>query len=344
MLRALRQQGARLRVLCFMQGEYWESAVRKLGIPVICVGHASRLGRIRDIVRELRRNRPDILQSAHFYTNGYAQVAARLLGIQEIGAIRCDVVSELSSDHRWLRRLSLSTLRAVAANSRAAIRSAEQFGFSRGRLRFLPNVVDTTHFRPAARHGSGCVRVLGAGRLTQQKRFDRFLRVLARVRKNVGQDVTACIAGAGPLQSSLEKMAAELGMPGEEMQFAGAIEDMAPFYREFDVFLLTSVYEGTPNVVLEAMASGLPVIATRVGDVPELISDGVTGYLVEVDDENLMAERLETLVCHPELRERMGQAAREYVSASHSVHKLPEYLQSLYSGILLHESAPLAHC
>ncbi len=342
MVRALSQNGARPRVLCFKPGEYWEDPIRELGVPVTCVGR-SKLGRLRQIVRELRDDPPEVLQSAHFYTNAYTQIAARILGIQEIGAVRCDLVSEVSSNHPWLRRLSLSTLRAIAVNSRAAIRSAERFGLDPASLRFLPNVVDTTRFVPGTERTSAEVRVLGVGRLTEQKRFDRFLRVVARAKKRASRRVTAVIAGDGPLLSMLQRTAAELQFAAGEIQFAGPVEDMRSLYQSADIFLLTSEYEGTPNVVLEAMACAVPAVSTRVGDVPDIVTHGLTGYLAEADDEDAMTEGLEKLADVPELRKRIGLAGREFVAAYHSVQSLPEYLHSLYSGVLQHESAFVAH-
>jgi glycosyltransferase involved in cell wall biosynthesis len=91
------------------------------------------------------------------------------------------------------------------------------------------------------------------------------------------------------------------------------------------------------------MASALPVVATRVGDVPELITDGVTGLLAGPDDEEGIARALERLIRGQELRERLGRAAREHIVANHSVQHLPEYLHSLYGGVLVHESASVAY-
>jgi glycosyltransferase involved in cell wall biosynthesis len=341
MVRALRQNGACPRVLCFRKGEYWERPISQLGVPVTPVGR-SRVGRIREIIRELRADRPDVLQSAHFYTNGYVQIAARVLGIREIGAIRCDLTSELSGRHAWLRRASLSALREIAANSRAAIESAGKLRLSRARLMFLPNVVDTDQFRPAPRKPARTIAVLGAGRLAEQKRFDRFLRVAARVRQTAGPQLRMLIAGDGPLRAALHEMAVTLGFNRDEVEFAGHIDDMRDLYRSADVFLLTSDYEGTPNVVLEAMASGLPVIATRVGDVPHLITDGVTGFLADPNDEDRIAETLARLVSDPALRDGVGRAAREHIVAKHSVLNMPLYLHTLYGGVLTHAPALMA--
>jgi glycosyltransferase involved in cell wall biosynthesis len=328
MVRALRRSGSRVRVLSLTSGESWEEPILKLGVPVIWVGqsryHLSRLARI---VHELRADRPDVVQSAHFYTNSYALAGARLAGVREIGAVRCDVHSEVRNTWSALRRFTLANLRTVAANSRAAIRAAEQFGAAPARLHFLPNVVDTSLFQPSGRPRGPAVQILGAGRLAPQKRFDRFLSVLAEVRKSAAVEVHATVVGNGPLRLALEQRAAELGL-ASAVTFRPAVSNMATLYQQADLLLLTSDYEGTPNVVLEAMASGVPVVATGVGGVPEIVKDGETGFLA-AGEEQLVA-RAADLVASPERRTAMGRAARAHVLANHSIDRLPVYLRSLY--------------
>jgi glycosyltransferase involved in cell wall biosynthesis len=340
MLRALHHSGARVRLICLTSGEFWEQPIQQLGVPVRPVGGtSSRLRRLVRIVRELRMEPAQIVQSAHFYTNGYALVAARLTGAGEIGAIRCDVHSEMAGPYGLARRLTVSNMRRVAANSRAAVRTAEKFGATPSRLRFLPNVVETNLFRPSELPRSPVVRILGAGRLTAQKRFDRFLSVLAQVKDSVSHPVQAVLAGTGPLQSELEQQATRLGLLPDGVQFCGPVTQMLPVYQQADILLLTSDYEGTPNVVLEAMACGLPVVATRVGGVPEIVTDGETGYLADPGDDDRLACVLRDLVCSSDLRNRIGHAARSYVLANHSTDKLAGYLQNLYydSSSRIHE-------
>src|SRR5213593_4389041 len=108
MVKALVETGARPRVLCLTRGEFWEERITSLGVPVTWVGERpSRLARTRAIVAELKRERPDILQSQHFYTNLYVVAAARVLGVREIGAIRCNAAWEVSDLGDTLGRLSL---------------------------------------------------------------------------------------------------------------------------------------------------------------------------------------------------------------------------------------------
>jgi glycosyltransferase involved in cell wall biosynthesis len=100
------------------------------------------------------------------------------------------------------------------------------------------------------------------------------------------------------------------------------------------MFLLTSDYEGTPNVLLEAMSCGLPVIATRVGGVPEVVEDGVSGYLIEPSDEDLLMQRVLYLVGAKDQRLAIGQEARRRIQRSYSPESLSARLQEIYRAVL----------
>jgi glycosyltransferase involved in cell wall biosynthesis len=112
------------------------------------------------------------------------------------------------------------------------------------------------------------------------------------------------------------------------------VANLAPVYREADVLVLTSDWEGTPNVVLEAMACALPVVATAVGGVPEIVLDEDTGFLVPPGDDFALDQALRRLIELSGLRRQMGAHAREYVLARHAVARLPERLVTLYSAVL----------
>ncbi len=101
-----------------------------------------------------------------------------------------------------------------------------------------------------------------------------------------------------------------------------------------DIFVLPSHTEGLPNAMLEAMAAGLPVVASRVGGVPEIVHERVTGYLADPGDEGSMTESLARLIEHPDLRAEMGAAARRHVERHYSVDRLPEMLERLYRSVI----------
>jgi glycosyltransferase involved in cell wall biosynthesis len=334
MVRAAHEAGAAARVLCLTRGEFWEKELRDLGVPVTWVGdHESKLVRVHRIVKELRSDRPRVIQSQHFHTNLYAASAARLLGLREIGAIRSDATSEVQRHGAMLGRLSLHSPRLIAANSRAGIRNAMAMGVPAARLRFLPNVVDTNRFYPAIQRRPGPVRLLASGRLAPEKRIDRFLSVLASLRRH-SVEFQALIVGDGPLKPQLERQASDLGLTPDWVEFRGAVADTAPAYREADLLILTSDWEGTPNVLLEAMASGLPVVATPVGGVPDLVRHGETGCIVDCEAVEMWVARLRRLIEDVVLRREWGARAREYVLAHHSSERLADHLTELYQEVL----------
>ena len=338
-LGALREAVVDVRLFCLTRDEFWENRIRELGVEVHYVGRrSSRITRLADIVTSLRRFNPELIQSQHFYTNLYASSAGRLLGVQEIGAIRNDAVSEVRANGRLMGPLSLRAPRNIAANSRLGISNAEAMGVATSRLHFLPNVVDTDHFRPEERSTSDKLRLLVVGRLVEQKRMDRFIEVVSRLHSRPGLRVEATVVGVGQLRETLEEQSRTEGLTPEVLGFAGAVADMRPYYLNADVMVLTSEWEGTPNVLLEAMASGLTVVSTNVGGVSDIVQNSVTGLLVEdgPDDDTITAltDALERLASDVELRRALSVRARQFVLDHHSVKVLPSKLSGLYEKVL----------
>lgn len=357
MLQALRGADVDVRLFALTQGEFWESPIRSLGVDVEYVGEPpSRLRRLRALHGALRRWRPDLVQSQHFYTNLYAALAARALGLREIGAIRNDVYSEVRANGPILGRWSLTLPRVIAANSRLGVANAIRLGVPAARTRYLPNVVDTSRFTPApspdasghqppGEHSTavttrkGPFRLLNVGRLTEQKRMDRFIRVIAALRTRHGMDVVGTIVGTGPLDATLRALATAVGVDRDTLSFEGARADMTPIYHEADALILTSEWEGTPNVVLEAMACGVPVIATRVGGVPDLVTDGGSGFLVPADqgDDAVIdhAVRAVVALAHDGVqRAAMSNEARRLAEDGYSRTALPRVFAELYASVL----------
>jgi glycosyltransferase involved in cell wall biosynthesis len=336
MLRALAQANVSTRVLCLTEGEPYESEIRTLGISVQWVGRArSRPARLCRIIAELRRERPDIVQSAHFYTNLYAAVAAKVLGLKDIGAIRCDLETELA-DNGVVGRWGLHSPGHIIANTAVACERAIAKGVPANRVHFVANVVDadwlTGDHRRSGRDEA--VRILFAGRLTRQKRPDRFLRVVSRVVGNLRDGmVKGIVAGGGPMQAELEALSRELGLGPKHLEIVGEQDDIRSLYRRADMLMLTSDWEGTPNVILEAMACGLPVVATRVGDVSNIVGDN-RGFVVEPNDENGLVDCALRLFKEPGLRQTLGASGREYVTRTHSLEILRDSLIDVYQKVL----------
>lgn len=336
-LNCLKHCGADVSLLSLTRGEFWEQPIRELGVPIFHVGDKkSRLIRLARIVGTLRRLRPVVLQSQHFFTNIYTALAGRLLAVPAIAGVRNDGLSEINRKHGAFRRLALRLSPRWAANSRHAIETLAALGFDRRRFDFLPNVVDTKHFAPPERRSEigHPFTMLGVGSLVVAKRFDLFLDVVSRVAADSQTAVRARIAGDGPLWNCLESQVVSLRSKGIDAQLVGRVSDPVSLYHAADCLLLTSDHEGTPNVVMEAMACGLPVVATNVGGVADLVKDGETGFLFEPGDAAGAVSSIARLAREPDLAQQIGSRARAFIEKHHSISLLPEILSQLYAKIL----------
>ncbi len=170
------------------------------------------------------------------------------------------------------------------------------------------------------------------GRMTAVKRAEDLLLAFRRLRE-AGVDACLCLVGDGPERATIERRARELGVMADTL-FLGFQTDVAPFYAAFDAFVLPSSREGTPASAIEALAAGLPVVATRVGGLPDVVSDGEDGFLVEVGAVDALAERLQRLAADPALRERMGAAGRRRVLQRYSAGRLVDDMDALYRSLL----------
>jgi glycosyltransferase involved in cell wall biosynthesis len=170
------------------------------------------------------------------------------------------------------------------------------------------------------------------GRMTDVKRTDDVLRVFRRLRES-GVDACLCLVGDGPDRPALERRAKELGIMRNTL-FLGFQQDVAPFYAAFDALLLPSVSEGTPVSAIEALAAGKPVVATRVGGVPDVVRDGEDGLLAEVGAIDDLSEALIRLARDPALRERMGASGRVHVAGRYGVGRLVDEMDALYRSLL----------
>ncbi|MCU1373659.1 MAG: glycosyltransferase family 4 protein [Actinomycetia bacterium] len=179
--------------------------------------------------------------------------------------------------------------------------------------------VDPSRFEPVARPGTGPLEVLCVGRLVPEKGQEVLLRAVADLTRR-GIDVRATFVGDGPRRAALEKAAAEAGIT-DRVTFTGSVgqDDIRRHYDAADVFCLPSFAEGVPVVLMEAMASGLPVVTTRITGVPELVEHGTSGVLVPPGRADALADALAELAADAARRNALGVAGRRMVEAEFEV-------------------------
>ncbi len=168
--------------------------------------------------------------------------------------------------------------------------------------------------------------VFSAGRLAEQKGFTYLLKAASIVRK-IRDDVVFVIAGKGKLESTLKAETEQLSVE-DSVHFIGFTEQIDPYVKGADIFILPSLFEGMPNAVMEAMALGKPVIATDVNGARELIEDGISGIIIPPKDPDVIARTLIDLIGNPERQAALGAAARERVENYFTVPVMIDNLES----------------
>jgi len=170
------------------------------------------------------------------------------------------------------------------------------------------------------------------GRMTEVKDTGAVLEIV-RATRDRGVEAALCMVGDGPDRQRLEQLAHDLGI-ARSCYFVGYQPDVAGYYRLFDAFVLPSVNEGTPVSAIESLASGTAVVANRVGGVPDVVRDGVDGFLVEPGDIDAAAARLAELAADSALRTRLGASGRTRVLERYSVARLVDDVDRLYRSLL----------
>ena len=335
MLSALQKSGITSRVLCLTKGESFEREIEALNVPIEWVGKPNnRVMRLAKIINNLRKDPADIIHSSHFYTNIYVGLAGKILRTPSIGAVRSDLHSEIKL-HKFLGGWQVSLPSFLIVNSELARTRAINHGIAPGNIEFLRNVIETKSVKKKNLPKSGSsINLLFVGRLDKNKRPERFVHLAAILLKKFPKvSLKFQIAGDGELRADLERLAESLSLSSEILEFLGVCSDMSSVYNRADILISTSEREGTSNVILEAMAHGLPVIATKVGGTAEILNES-RGILIDPDNESELVGAAVILISDQNLRNSLGAEGRKYVIGSHSLEFLRKQLVSIYENLL----------
>jgi glycosyltransferase involved in cell wall biosynthesis len=241
----------------------------------------------------------------------------------------------------WIDRLCLPRYESVICVSEDLRERCLSLGIPPDRCPLIENAIDTAEFSrrlPTAeakrRLGIPPERfVIGAvGRLSAEKGFDVLIRSGQELLKG-GADLELLIVGEGDEKAALQALIAGSGCAGR-LRLLGYRSDTRELYQAMDIFALSSYREGLPNVLLEAMALEVPVVATRVAGIPRLIRDGENGLLIEPGDARALAQALSGLLSDPGRRKRVSQAGRRTVEAGYSFQARMEKIRAIYDRLL----------
>ena len=293
--------------------------------------------------RHLRRDGIQIVHTYNFYPNVFAILPARLSGVPRVVASIRDTGVYQSPMQKRVQRCLCGLADCVVVNAEAVRRWLIEDGVRPDRIVVIRNGVDLARFAPAPRR-PGLRRELNLppdapvlavlSRLTQSKGFEDFLQAAALVAARF-PEARFMIVGDRSIvryRAELQSLADRLGI-GDRLVFTGYRMDVPEVLSEVTVSVLPSLSEGLSNAVLESMAAGRPVVATRVGGTPEVVEDGVTGLLVPPRDPESLARAIGLLLENRELAVRFGRAGRERIEAQFTLQRMVDETQRLYERL-----------
>jgi glycosyltransferase involved in cell wall biosynthesis len=334
----------------------YEADLRTIGVPETCLGLSGLGQALTGALRlsaMLKREPPHVVHTHLFGANLVGRWAARLA--------RCPVVSTYhDADYEPVVRagnpsltpfkqclLQMIDAATVAATSPRLVAVSEYVARSvRHRIRaddvrVIPNAVDTTVFRPDVERRKAVRAQLGlspstrvvacVGRMTRQKGQSTLIHAMAQVAKTI-EDCQLLLVGDGPDNAELRRLANSLGLE-KRISFLGVRSDVPDLLRAVDVLAVPSLHEGFGLVLIEALASGVPVVASNTGPVPEIVDDGVTGKLVPAGDAPRLAGAITALLSDAQLWLAMSQRARSEAEHRFEIATMLAALERLYSEV-----------
>lgn len=301
--------------------DHYGRDLNALGVPVVRLGDKPAWSaKLKALCRLVSEVRPEVIHSYTYYTNIAAWWAARGTGAIAIGSVRNDFIQDRRGSGKVLGRLCGRWPQSQIYNSFNAEQNAKQSNtiFRPRRIYVVTNGIDLGRFSPRPHPDRGYI--LAVGSMHARKRWDRLLRAVAFL-AGKGLEVEVHHAGSGPLQDEIKAMAR--GLRIEHLyRFLGSQHDIPNLLAGAAFLVHTAENEGYPNVIMEAMACGRAVVATDAGDVPHLIVEGKTGFVVPRLDETVLANRIAMLLTDRALSCRMGEAGRLKAEQEFSLERL----------------------
>lgn len=286
---------------------------------------------IQRLADYLRGERPDIVHTHLFAGDFWGGIAARRAGVSHLISTRHDVLKE--GWHRdFLGRWARKKCDKIVAISQFVFEHlVKNEGIDFNKIVVIHNGIDITKFYNPARTilKTDLVTIGAVGRLSKEKGQKHLLRAGRLLRHKNWQML---LAGDGPYRALLERLTHLLGIENK-VKFLGEIEDVLPTLQQLDIFVLPSASEGLSLALLEAAAAGCFVIATRVGGVPEVVNDNVTGKLFKAKRIEQLVAHLDWVVANPEQARRMAKGLQEEVVVKFDLNVMAQKYMKMYEGL-----------
>jgi glycosyltransferase involved in cell wall biosynthesis len=333
LVRRLDPQRWSVHLACFHARGAWftrasEAAVSVTEFPIKSFKRLDTLRHVHAFARWCHERGIAVVHTSDLYANIFGLPGAALAGVPVRIGNRREINPDKSSAQIMLQRAAYSCAHVIVANSQAAANRLAKEYVPERKVAVIPNGLDFEPFQPREPHERPLRSVVVVANLRPEKGHDVLIDAAAKVLAQV-PDVRFDVVGGGPeLDTLLERCDAR--QVRHAFRFLGHQDDVAGRLAASDLFVLPSRSEAFPNAVLEAMAASLPIVASDVGGISELIDDNRTGLLVPAGNPDVLADRLLRLIADPLLASRLGDAARIAAETCYSFERMVTSFDCLY--------------
>jgi glycosyltransferase involved in cell wall biosynthesis len=339
-VRELNKLGCDAELIYYNKAPWPYDALGQFGVsPTLVSKSGKRLRYPWKLAKHFRQRRFDVVHGFMAIPSVYATIAAALAGVSTIFAGQ-RVEYDARGVCKWIDRAVDRRVAGWIVNSMASARALEKaLNLSPGRTHVVYNGIDPSSLVPKRTRddvrsqlgidrGAGVVAIVA--RLEPQKNHELFLYAAAICRA-ARPSCRFLIVGDGPRRAELEALSRSLGLENDA-GFLGNRSDIPDILAATDISVLSSHYEGLSNVMLEAMGSGIPIVSTDYAGVDEVLTDGVDGFVVPLNDAEGLARRMVQLLDDADLRRRLGQAGRESVCRRFTLDAMGRRLLRVYES------------
>ena len=320
--------------------DYWEKPIEDLGIPIYRVKrNKNRFFRLIEIIQILRPYHPDLIHGWHNFASTYTCMASKVLRTKSLGGIRSSFDAIVDSKETRLTRLFCD---AVVSNSYSAAEAYKKdqkwkkqpvFTVHNAiHTQFINRLEARKHFVNNYNLPPEAIWICSMGRMYPSKRFDILVELTSNLKREFN-NIHVILIGDGPENSKLKEMAHELNLQ-KDITFTGEVPEASKWLMGMDIFCSPSLSEGLPNVIMEASAAGLSVVAWNLPSIEELLINDSMGYLIKTNDLIKMKEALRLLIMSESLRARLGSKAKDHIKKHFSLDRYVEGLTSVYEQLV----------
>jgi len=337
-IKNLDQEKFTVKIICMKKSGAWDVELKDHGIPLILLGQKRGISFISliKLIKILKQEHPDIVHTHLFGADFYGSVAARLIGIKYLVSTEHNLNYSENAVKKIIKIFISKLFNNIITVSEAVKKyMIKSYYVKEKKILVIYNGVDINKFFQPLNKKDGVREnkniIIGSiGRLTKQKGFEYLIEAINKL--SVSQDIECLIVGEGELKTLFQEKVKKIGLENK-IKFLGLQKDIKFFLNKIDIFILPSLWEGFGIVLLEAGLAGVPVIASKIDGITEIIEDNKDGLLVKPADSNELAQKIEYLIKQKELKNKLAINLQTKIKNNFSIQKTVVQYEQYYINL-----------